>query len=306
MVLTGVVNDPLAGRGLNTLALVFRGTDQGGDVKNFTNFQNHYQKFAPLIGAIERYINDDDEGDTDHQIEQVIVAGHSLGAAMVEYFLADHFSTAQYKMKAYTAGSPGSGRFGSEAEADVSPYVINFIHTDDIVTKVPFISSPAGKALAVTFGAAIATGAFAAYAPLGVGAVALQGALVGLAATMDRKYRGGSEVLINSEISSSAGAAEHNSDTYTADVATLQAIAADPASPFAGSVLASHLLNNSTNNGGFGGPVVPINLQLAVGSNFQQGVPNADGNDVIHRLPTTAMISAGPAMIASCSMRRAC
>jgi hypothetical protein len=76
LILTGWVNKKF------TLLVSFAGTDQASDVNDFVNFNDHYKKFAPLISAIKSYI--DNNG-----VDQIFVSGHSLGAAMAQYFIED-------------------------------------------------------------------------------------------------------------------------------------------------------------------------------------------------------------------------
>jgi len=82
----------LATRG-NTIAISFRGTggedwvDFLSDMQNnvsggFYNFQTHYDLFQPLISAFVNLINS--QNSSGFPFERIIVAGHSLGAAMVE------------------------------------------------------------------------------------------------------------------------------------------------------------------------------------------------------------------------------
>lgn len=66
------------------LALAFRGTESFADwINNLTGMKRHYDAFKPLIDAMHTYafVN---------EISSVFVAGHSLGGAMVEYFMQEH------------------------------------------------------------------------------------------------------------------------------------------------------------------------------------------------------------------------
>ena len=48
-----------AGGNKNTLAIAFRGTDSAGDYRDYPDFQIHYDKFKPLIDAVNDYIAGD-------------------------------------------------------------------------------------------------------------------------------------------------------------------------------------------------------------------------------------------------------
>jgi ELWxxDGT repeat protein/VCBS repeat-containing protein len=97
LVLTGLVN------GKVTLAISFAGTDQLSDWLDFVNFSTHYAKFAPLVSAIKSYIDN-------NPVDQVFVSGHSLGAAMVQYFIEDPIfeNDPRFHAQAWTIGSPGA------------------------------------------------------------------------------------------------------------------------------------------------------------------------------------------------------
>lgn len=127
IVLTGLVN------GKTTLAISFAGTDQLSDWQDFANFQNHYDKFAPLVMAIKTFVDS-------NQIDQVFISGHSLGAAMAQYFIEDPIfqNDPKFHAQAWTIGSPGA----DNASASSDPRITNFIHLlVDPVTDVPVLSS---------------------------------------------------------------------------------------------------------------------------------------------------------------------
>jgi Ca2+-binding RTX toxin-like protein len=112
LVLTGMV------QGQKTLAIVIRGSDQVADFVDFGTFAKHYAKFAPLVTAIKDYLTDASNG-----ISQVLIAGHSLGAGALQYFMRDLPDTGTYTVRGFTDGSPG-------AEVDAGDARINnFIHS---------------------------------------------------------------------------------------------------------------------------------------------------------------------------------
>ncbi|QIG95967.1 hypothetical protein [Bradyrhizobium sp. 6(2017)] len=235
LVLTGVVN------GVRTLSLTFRGTDQYSDFLDYLNFNDHYARYQPLIKAIHRYINDPTNG-----ITSVLVSGHSLGAAMVQYFMRATPDTSQYTVRAWTDGSPGSDEPGAPRS---DSRIENFVHTDDPVTKVPFITQPGVEKAIID--------AFAALGPLSGTAAAA------LVAITNQKFREGSNVLLNSDIGNAVtGLFEHSSSTYTPDVAKLYSYAKDAGSPFSATALGLSLASNLASNNVYTGPQV----QVAVGT----------------------------------------
>jgi hypothetical protein len=118
LVLTGLVHDPVSGTDKRTLVLAIRGTDQAADAKlDYENFGTHYDKFAPLVAALQTYLAANADG-----IQQVLISGHSLGAGVVPYFLRDFPDTASYTVRAYVDGPTGS-------EVDlVDSRIVNFVH----------------------------------------------------------------------------------------------------------------------------------------------------------------------------------
>jgi RTX calcium-binding nonapeptide repeat (4 copies)/Lipase (class 3) len=107
--------------GKKTLAVSFRGTSDIGDwVDNLLFFRNHYNKFGPLIEAIDRYVDA-------YNVEQVFVTGHSLGGAMVQLFMQDHPGL---KYIAATIGAPGV----HDAIGGADQRTLHLEHTQDLVT----------------------------------------------------------------------------------------------------------------------------------------------------------------------------
>lgn len=131
LLFTGIVD------GKKTLTVVFTGTDQLSDTADYGDFDDHYAKFAPLVDAIAEYVDDAGVG-----IEQVLVSGHSLGAAMVQYFMDDFKDDDRFR--AWTVGSPGAD---DEKHVVDDPRTTNYVEWDDPVTWVPYLSNPAVRAL---------------------------------------------------------------------------------------------------------------------------------------------------------------
>lgn len=109
--------------GKRTLVVAFRGTDDhpADELDYFPNFEHHYQRFAPLISAINQYV-------IDQGIEQVYVTGHSLGGAISEMFMGTHPDGNGITYEAATFGSPGAN-YPENTEARI----IHFSHTLDPV-----------------------------------------------------------------------------------------------------------------------------------------------------------------------------
>ena len=89
-----------------TLAISFRGTQEGLDfltdlASGVFDFNAHYQLFQNLVQAIQTY-------SADNGITDILVAGHSLGGAMVEMFMASHPPSAGITYSGYSFGSPGT------------------------------------------------------------------------------------------------------------------------------------------------------------------------------------------------------
>ena len=79
LVATGIVE------GKKTLTIDFAGTVflhllTQGQFADYLPFEKGYAKYQPLIAALETYLLDTSNG-----IQQVLVAGHSLGAALFSY-----------------------------------------------------------------------------------------------------------------------------------------------------------------------------------------------------------------------------
>jgi hypothetical protein len=135
IVLTGELN------GLRTLAIAFVGTDEFGDLLDYPSFADHYADFAPLMIALQAYAGDPING-----IEQVLVSGHSLGAAMVQYALNERWAGLSQSdhVLGFTIAPPG---------AEVVPTGVsltNFVHSTDFInTAQNFKKGVAGSSVII-------------------------------------------------------------------------------------------------------------------------------------------------------------
>jgi Ca2+-binding RTX toxin-like protein len=226
-VLVGLVGN------LRTLSISFRGTDQLADFSDYLDFtEQHYAKFAPLLSALESYI-----GDPANAIQQVLVSGHSLGAGMVQEFMASH-SGSSYR--AVTIGSPG-GDNANHNSSDAR--IVNFVHTND---PVPQLGSASQFAPAL----AALTAIFPSTRPLSV-----------LLAGMQPKVRDGHTIFINTHLT---GLDAHNSDTYLDHIKSLSIFAADSLSPFSRTQIAAYLRGDSGSYSGETGAPAGQSLQIAL------------------------------------------
>lgn len=210
MVLTGVVD------GKRTLTVVFRGTDQTVDARDFATFAAHYEKYEPLVEALRNYLTEN-EGD----IDQIVVAGHSLGGAMAQYFARDLATDGHTNVTTFTFGSPGS-------EGPAAGQITNFVHTDDLITFVPDATDPNGSlSIATVLGQAFGS----------------TGATVGasIASIVEAKDRWGSAVLINSSVSFTPSLDEHDMVLYRDSLTRLDGFAADASSFFYNTALAQSI-----------------------------------------------------------------
>lgn len=115
----------------DTIVLAFRGTADGvplttgspGDWGAVS--QNlHYDAYAPLLEALNLYLDAND-------IDRLLVTGHGLGAAMVEFFMADNpdGTVAGVQYEAVAVASPQAS-FASDSR------VLNIGHEGDIVYSI--------------------------------------------------------------------------------------------------------------------------------------------------------------------------
>ena len=135
---TAVANvyEGTASDGSTTLAIVFRGTDGfsadkvlgwGPQMKS-----GYYPLYKPLINELKEYI-------ATHDVKNVYVTGHSLGAAMTQYAMRDLKDTAKTDFHGVTFGSPGATNSGNTPD----DRLLQFEYTGDAFTKLenlPFFS----------------------------------------------------------------------------------------------------------------------------------------------------------------------
>jgi Ca2+-binding RTX toxin-like protein len=122
--------------GDKTLAIAFRGTD-GFSVDKVLGWgpqmkDAYYPLYKPFIDAVKKYA-------ATHGVDNVLVTGHSLGAAMTQYAMQDLADTATTKYIAAAFGSPGAVNSGNTPE----DRMLEFAYTQDIFTKLkdaPFVS----------------------------------------------------------------------------------------------------------------------------------------------------------------------
>ncbi len=122
--------------GQKTLAVAFRGTDGiaidkalgwGPQMK-----KGYYPLYEPLIDAIKAYAKE-------HAIKNVLVTGHSLGAAVAQYAMQDLADTRTTKYSAAIFGSPGAVNSGNDPENRL----LEFEYSQDAFTRLkdaPFVS----------------------------------------------------------------------------------------------------------------------------------------------------------------------
>ncbi|MCW5738087.1 MAG: peptidoglycan DD-metalloendopeptidase family protein [Enhydrobacter sp.] len=131
----------------NRLCIAFRGTDTNelGDfiddlVGGAYSFRSHYLLFSDLIVALQIYAEAED-------ITDVLVAGHSLGGAMVEYFMAEHSDAPSIGYSGVSFGSPGVRDIASNPGIDDRLLNIgheNSKHAGDPVYRATFSESVLG------------------------------------------------------------------------------------------------------------------------------------------------------------------
>jgi hypothetical protein len=224
LVLTGNVN------GVPTLAIAIRGTDQLADsVHYISGFSTYYNEFAPLVAALKIYL-----GNSANGIQQVLISGHSLGAAVVPYFMHD-LQGSGYTIKGYTDGFPGDGLLSSPDISGLS--LENFVHSGSI-TSPSNASSLSGNHLGDPVP--------------GVGGSGLYkqaGTFVDIDSDVHQPTLPG--LGINKLVSAIAGTdvsffgPQHNENLYELDLARVLEFARDPDSPFSKTSLASALINNT-------------------------------------------------------------
>ena len=109
------------------LILAFRGTElPKGDNRYWTNFPVFYDLFTELFDALDSYVSENET------ISRVLVTGHSLGAAMVEYFMEEKLAAGSLDVdyQAVAVASPTASRISTEAYND---RVLNIGYQNDVV-----------------------------------------------------------------------------------------------------------------------------------------------------------------------------
>lgn len=116
IVATGIFN------GQRTVTLDFAGTDlsEVWDVAHWTAFEAHYRQFSPLIAALKEYVADSANG-----IQQLLISGHSLGAAITQLAIADDWAVPAF---GYTMATPGA------TKVPLGAPMINFLHSGDPIS----------------------------------------------------------------------------------------------------------------------------------------------------------------------------
>ncbi|MCG2645267.1 MULTISPECIES: putative Ig domain-containing protein [Bradyrhizobium] len=213
LVLTALVG------GKRTLTISFAGTDQASDFLDYLDFATHWAKFAPLVEVVKQFIDA-------NKVDQVLVSGHSLGSAMVDYFLSaiKPGLPESVKVEAYTDGYPGV-----EADVQIADGLANnFIHTDDLVYGLGKLSSlpQAEKDLIL---AAVPLAVEASAGPVAAEAAVLA---AGVLASIEPKSQEGHDIFLNSDVSNTWSFEEHSPELYVADIQKLTAFAIDPQSVF--------------------------------------------------------------------------
>ncbi|MFM6754867.1 MAG: lipase family protein, partial [Dolichospermum sp.] len=189
LILKGIVG------GKTTLAVVFRGTDQLADVTDYEDFvTQHYAKFAPLTNALQEYA-------TKGGFEQVVLDGHSLGAAMAQIFahdLSSKFPAQQIQL--FTFGLPGAEKLAPEGVNQ-----INFVNTHDIVPQSGLLSQNPDATIAAAN--ILSINSFLAENIL---QLLFFQALASVASTTKPKFSSGTTVLLNTSIGTFPSLSEHD------------------------------------------------------------------------------------------------
>jgi pimeloyl-ACP methyl ester carboxylesterase len=115
--------------GKTILAVVFKGTDKfcHRDWKdNLLNINSHYEKMRPLIEALDLYVEL-------HNIDKVMVVGHSLGGAMVAKYMEEHPESENgVEYSGISFGSPG----GIFSDDHYDPRMVCIRHEQDAIPRL--------------------------------------------------------------------------------------------------------------------------------------------------------------------------
>lgn len=112
----------------NVLALAFRGTDEAGDIRDHASFTSHFVRFEPLVTAAEDFARD-----PGNAIDQVLVTGHSLGAAMVTTAMFEEGWITDDRFIGVAIASHGTDSSVTAGAPTDIDNLFNFMHEDDIL-----------------------------------------------------------------------------------------------------------------------------------------------------------------------------
>ena len=242
LVLAGVVN------GERTLAIAFRGDDEASDTADFGNAADHYEKFEPLVSAIQRYLANDDNG-----IRQVLVSGNGIGGSAAQYFAQETPDSGSYRVLTYSSGSPGAEVLSNATSIE------HFIHTHDPIAYLSEASTAGTFALK-----ALARNPF------------VKAFVDVILPKIQNKDRNGGEVYIDSDAAwgfPHGLFAEHDARLYATNLQKLLQYARDTESPFHDSQLANALAADSIYSGS--------SIRVGVGSPTSHAVNVYAGNDYV-------------------------
>jgi pimeloyl-ACP methyl ester carboxylesterase len=96
------------------------------DEYDWKNMGTHYDKLKPLFAAL--FVGQESYIATNTDIKIIYVTGHSLGAAMVQKFMATHLDN---NIQAVTFADPGFYQRGDELKVAADPRVTNILVLGD-------------------------------------------------------------------------------------------------------------------------------------------------------------------------------
>jgi len=204
------------------------------------------------------------------------VSGHSLGAGMVQEYMAAH-QGAQYR--AVTIGSPGGDESGGQS---ADSRIMNFVHTDDPVGQL---------APTASLGSYAGPSAKLVLSDILVGLSVYKGLplydLIPTLFSMQPKHRDGSDIYIDSDVRNDPfGFEEHDKNLYLFDLQRV--MQRFTSSPFASDPLPSALLHNQIYTG------APV--QIAIGKNGSEEIGSRPGDDYVLGGPQADVINWIPSL----------
>ena len=105
----------------NSILLAFRGTEiPQGDAVYWFALEQHYDLFEPLFQALDNYIQV-------NPTSKILVTGHSLGAAMAEFYMAEHPGSLY---SAVTVASPVASYDSTDTR------ILNIGYENDLVYEI--------------------------------------------------------------------------------------------------------------------------------------------------------------------------